>query len=191
MRVKYEGSLSQEQRTLPSFVIMYCKTENSACHFTHKQFSRVIEKDLDLSLNMGLGTDTTCSNLNWIIQGGAKALENNIFVLQRQKTTPSLPAQPFLPGVASLSSFGCKISKKPESPATVPHSCPAYSQPFFPLLRTEHITWLQLPEDFAAIQENFIILCRRLVSIRYFEDNCSTTNSVLNPHLHFLEVLSN
>lgn len=39
---------------------------------------------------------------------------------------------------------------KPESPASVPHSCPAYPQPILTLLKTEHITQLQLPEDFAA-----------------------------------------
>lgn len=44
---------------------------------------------------------------------------------------------------------------KPESPASVPHSCPAYSQPVFPLLKimkkiAEHLTQLQLAEDFAA-----------------------------------------
>lgn len=78
------------------------------------------------------------------------------------------------------------------SPDSVLHSSSAYSQPFFPLLKTAHITcsyWILQPGS--PLQQNFNILCRRLVSISCFEDNCSTTNSLLNPDLHFLEVLSN
>lgn len=103
---------SWKQTTLPSFLITYYKAELPACHFTHKQLIRVVENDLDMSLNMSLGTDITCSNLNQIILGGEKASEK-ILTLQRQRTTPILPMQPLLPGVASLRSFGCKTATNP------------------------------------------------------------------------------
>lgn len=79
---------------------------------------------------------------------------------------------------------------KPESPASVPRSCPAH---------------FSIAEDWAyhttAVKRGFCSLplpCKRAsslsaedqFSVSCFEDNCSTTNSVLNPHLHFLEVLS-
>lgn len=108
------------------------------------------------------------------------------------RATSSLPRQPFLPLIASHSYSGCKTSAQPESPDSVLHSSSAYSQPFFPLLNTAHITWSYwILKPGSPLQQNFNILCGRLVSISCFEDNCSTTNSLLNPDLHFLEVLSN
>lgn len=54
---------------------------------------------------------------------------------------------------------------KPESPAIAPDSFPAYSQPIFPLLKTEHITQLQLTEDFAACLSHARELCHFLQKI--------------------------
>lgn len=167
---------------------------STPCRFTSWKFSRVVEKDLDLGLKMSLGMSTTCSDLTSSSWEGQRRQRTTSSSSGGQEATPSWCQQPLLPHVAPHTCLGCKISAKPEAPASIPHSLPAYFQPFFfALLKAASIvhSYWRILQAVSPMQQNSIILCRRLVSISCFEDNCSTTNSLLNTHLHFLEVLSN
>lgn len=123
---------------------------STPCRFTSWKFSRVVEKDLDLGLKMSLGMSTTCSDLTSSSWEGQRRQRTTSSSSGGQEATPSWCQQPLLPHVAPHTCLGCKISAKPEAPAIIPHSLPAYFQPFF-FCTTEGCKYCaQLLKDFAG-----------------------------------------
>lgn len=132
---------------------------------------------------------------DFVILGRAKAPENNILFLWRPRSHPQLvpaapPATRCSTHLSGLQDF-CKAWGSSHHPTL--SSCLFPALFFFALLKAASIvhSYWRILQAVSPMQQNSIILCRRLVSISCFEDNCSTTNSLLNTHLHFLEVLSN
>lgn len=137
---------SWKQGTLPSFLITYYKAELPACHFTHKWLIRVLENGHESEHEFGHWHYLLKPEINHL--GRGKGVREDPHT-PKAKNHPQ-PAHAALPTRRYFTEeFRLWDFCKPESPASVPHLSYLFSA-IFPLLKTEHITQLQLTEDFAA-----------------------------------------